>query len=384
MTNLNNPASDGNHRFPQRNTRKLSGMGRNPDNESHAGSDESDQPSNDPTSATAITYLSGPHSSFPVPGNSTRPPIDRTLEDRIRAQIETARKMQYDTPFPAPFVHALHRPPIRAAVLPQPVPPPRPQPRPQPRPVNHEGFVPMHPFPAAILRAGPLWEEQIRATGVSPFYRGNPFLAANQTANIPEDLNTALWITNLPPTCTHRQLLGSIRGCGKIYATVINPPEEDASLPAGLRREHTTSASKLVFFDRAGVDRLREQSRRGQFTVGGCVPRLRPNRIQSAPREPGPQCRVLHIEGPSEIVSEGFLHGFFGAKFTYELESVETLGVFGHITRQEWRFGSFRCQAESARQSIAREKDRHNPVDPEGHQRLWSQVMVHYGVDPCA
>ncbi|KAI6082657.1 hypothetical protein F4821DRAFT_263694 [Hypoxylon rubiginosum] len=67
-------------------------------------------------------------------------------------------------------------------------------------------------------------------------------------------LNTALWITNLSPTCTHRQLLNAIRGCGKVYTTVINPPEEDTSVvPYGMRPTHTMSASKLVFFDRQGV-----------------------------------------------------------------------------------------------------------------------------------
>lgn len=228
-----------------------------------------------------------------------------------------------------------------------------------------------------------IWAQQLAATGASPYYRGNPFLETNQSAQIPEELNTALWITNLPPTCTHRQLLNAIRGCGKIYATVINPPEEDARIiPYGMRPTHTTSASKLVFFDRQGVDRLVAQAKTGRFTVGTYVPRVRPNRIKSAPREAGPQCRVLHIEGPSLIVNQFFLNEFFCSKFTYELESVQTLATFGDVTRQEWRFGSFRCQAESARQSIARERERH--ANAENDLRLWGQVTVYYGVDPCA
>ncbi|KAI0165219.1 hypothetical protein GGR52DRAFT_585221 [Hypoxylon sp. FL1284] len=329
----------------------------------------------------------------------------------------------------------------------------QPQPHPTGRPAavgaaaagHHSGFVPMNAWPAAarwgggaagFLAAGlggRAWAAQLAATGASPFYRGNPFLEANQSADVAEAFNTSLWLTNLPPTCTHRELLGAIRRCGKVFATVINPPEEDASLlppppgvqqgnvspsisssssstgpfgPAGAapprRLAHTTSASKLVFFDRRGVDRLLAQARAGLFVVGGYVPRVRPNRIRSAPRDPGPQCRVLHIEGPAAVVNEAFLHAFFRAKFNYELESVVTLGTFGGssngvdvdgegrdpddgvVVRQEWRFGSFRCQAESARQSIAREKDRRDVEDLDAHRRLWGQVMVHYGVDPCA
>ncbi|XXH01437.1 hypothetical protein Hte_007797 [Hypoxylon texense] len=268
---------------------------------------------------------------------------------------------------------------------------------PQHPPANGGGFAPMNTWHFSALDAGSEWSEQLKATGASPFYRGNPFLEANQSANIPPEENTALWLTNLPPTCTHRDLLGAIRDCGKVYATVINPPEQDARFPPGARPTHTTSASKLVFFDRAGADRLAAQARAGRFAVGGYVPKVRPNRIQSAPRDAGPQCRVLHIDGPSALVNEPFLHGFFRTKFAYELEAVRTLAVHGDVTRQEWRFGSFRCQAESARQSINREKERlgvgsaghgqlavlNNLNDPTGELRLWSRIVVYFGVDPC-
>ncbi|KAH9905723.1 hypothetical protein F4778DRAFT_779113 [Xylariomycetidae sp. FL2044] len=59
----------------------------------------------------------------------------------------------------------------------------------------------------------------------------------------PEHLNTAVWITNLPPTCTHKQLLDSVRGFGKIFATVINPP---AVTTTGAT--HFSDAAKLVVF----------------------------------------------------------------------------------------------------------------------------------------
>ncbi|KAL7619559.1 hypothetical protein AAE478_010100 [Parahypoxylon ruwenzoriense] len=258
---------------------------------------------------------------------------------------------------------------------------------------GHNGFVPMNQ--GVPLGINPtvyqhLRQKQIEATGMSPFYRGNPWIVANHSANIADDLNTSLWVTNLPPECSHKQLLGAIRDCGKVFATVINPPVPLYPAGPGAKGSgnntagvpHMNAAAKLVFFDRAGVERLLEQSRTGRFAISGYVPRLRANRIRSAPRAPGPQCRVLHIEGPSVIVNEAFLGTFFRRKFTYELEAVLTLGVHGAYTRQEWRFGSFRCQAESARQAIARERECSNM--PESLRALWAQVVVHFGVDPCA
>ncbi|KAI0009627.1 hypothetical protein F4779DRAFT_640347 [Xylariaceae sp. FL0662B] len=248
------------------------------------------------------------------------------------------------------------------------------------------GFVPMtsvqntpdnHNFPNR-------WS-QMRPTGASPNYRGNPWIEANQSADIPEELNTALWIMNLPPTCTYQQLLGAIRGCGKVYATVINPPQEaDSNNNNNLNRStgHMTSAAKLVFFDRLGAERLFAQSQSGHFIVGGYLPVVRPNRIKSKAREAGPQCRVLHIEGPSALVNEHFLVAFFQTKFTFQLETILTLATHGAVTRQEWRFGSFRCQAESARQAITREKERATLTERE--QQAWGQVNVYFGVDPCA
>ncbi|KAI1768493.1 hypothetical protein GGR53DRAFT_462458 [Hypoxylon sp. FL1150] len=330
-----------------------------------------------------IPHLS--RSESPVPTNTNR--NADFLFGRVRPETRPGIEFPFNPGFPSEFVRPIdttqagppyenqaeHRP--ASYVLPT-----------HDRPESNGGFTPMHTWPVHISS---YLADQLAATGASPWYRGNPFLPANQSAPVPEELNTSLWLTNLPPTCTHRQLLSAIRGCGKVFATVINPPEEDARLLAlagagAPRPTHTTSASKLVFFDRCGADRLVAQSRAGRFTVGGYVPRLRPNRIKSAPREAGPQCRVLHIEGPSLIVNEFFLNNFFRAKFTYELEGVVTLAAArdGDVTRQEWRFGSFRCQAESARQSIARERERH--TDPSSGLHLWTQVTVHYGVDPCA
>ncbi|RYP42996.1 hypothetical protein DL770_011893 [Monosporascus sp. CRB-9-2] len=258
----------------------------------------------------------------------------------------------------------------------------------QPRPAGpsdeaSRGYIPMgsvHGNMVSQLPAG-LYELQMiglqkKLKGISEGYGGDPFNPANQSADISDEENTALWMTNLPPDCNHKMLLSAVRGCGKIYACVVNPPTDAAG------GSHMTAAAKLVFFDRAGAENLLDKARQGQFRVGGCVPRVRLNRIKSAAREPGPHCRVLHIEGPPELVNTPFLYSFFAARFTFELEDVLTIYRTPQRVRQEWRFGSYRCQAEAARQSIHREKERLDLADAE--RALWDRVNVHFGVDPCA
>jgi len=41
-----------------------------------------------------------------------------------------------------------------------------------------------------------------RAAGMSPHYRGDPDVASNRSANIPDSENTSLWVTRLPRHCT--------------------------------------------------------------------------------------------------------------------------------------------------------------------------------------
>ncbi|OTA55096.1 hypothetical protein K449DRAFT_453149 [Hypoxylon sp. EC38] len=309
--------------------------------------------------------LSGFSSQAPIapPARGERPPESQQPGDMPEAIRQLIGMRPIDLVFQSPFI--------------RPIAPPRAAP-------NDGGYIPMGRWPTWYARNAlppTLWRRQLEITGISQNYGGNIFLPANQSANIPEELSTSLWLTNLPPDCTHQLLLGSIRGCGKIYAAVINPPVYNRN-DFARGAPHITSASKLVFFDRSGLERLLAKSQAGEFSVGGYIPRVRMNRIKSAPREPGAQSRVLHIEGPTSIVNETFLNTFFQSKFTYELDLIKTVATHGNWTRQEWRFGSYRCQAESARQSIAREKTRLNMSEVERHR--WSEVKVHFGVDPCA
>ncbi|KAI1324582.1 hypothetical protein F5Y16DRAFT_411951 [Xylariaceae sp. FL0255] len=202
---------------------------------------------------------------------------------------------------------------------------------------------------------------------------GNPYLLTNQSAKIPDHLNTAVWITNLPPDLDHKMLLGHIRNCGKVWAAVVNKPEQG----------HMTSAAKIVFWDIKGANNLLEQALQGTFTIGGYIPRVRRNRIKSNAKSINYHSRVLHIEGPSFIVNEVFLSNCFRAyDIEWQNEFVREVSKAHGRTRLEWNFGSYRCQAESARHCIERIKR----IKDEKADDFWAwhAVSVHFGVDPCA
>lgn len=96
---------------------------------------------------------------------------------------------------------------------------------------------------------------------ISINYQGNRLSQRNQSANIAPEQSTSVWITNLPPDCTYAQLLGVVRDTGKVYATVINPPQGN----------FMTSAAKIVFFDVEARRRFEANANSGQFAVGKYV-----------------------------------------------------------------------------------------------------------------
>lgn len=205
------------------------------------------------------------------------------------------------------------------------------------------------------------------AKGFSPYYQGDVDNEENRSANIPDEENCSVFVRGLPPAVTYHQVLAAIRNTGRVYQTYLNPPE-----PA---KGHMTSAGKVVFFDRPSAERFWEEHRRG-FVVQG-YPSFRGqliwNRVKSAAIDgPKNMSRVLVISGPDHIVNEYFLTQFFQSKIEFQVDEVITHSQGGpfHQSVVEFRFGSFRCQAEHAKMALLREMSRHG-------------VQIHYGRDPC-
>jgi hypothetical protein len=181
--------------------------------------------------------------------------------------------------------------------------------------------------------------------GVSPNYQGDYRRKSNQPANIPDSENCSLWITELPADLTYHELLGAVKNAGRVWQTVIN-------LPDGSR--HQKAAAKLTFFTPEEAQALLARSNRHGTGLPGLLVRnhrglVRHNRNR-VPRavEPDNHSRVVVIKGPKEIVNVDYLSAFFRAKFRFETDEILPWVTGQVINILEWRFGSYRCQAQSA------------------------------------
>ncbi|RYP54291.1 hypothetical protein DL768_000865 [Monosporascus sp. mg162] len=221
-------------------------------------------------------------------------------------------------------------------------------------------------------------------------YRGDPNNPNNQSANIPEKDSTAVYIEGLPADCTVRELLLAARGTGKLWASNVSPPTGP----------HPGSCGKLVFWDRAGTDRLLAKHAEGRFVVRGVVPVVKMNKWRSmAKPENDPRSRVVVVRGPAHIVNQPRLDAFFGkgepgAKFDWDTDEVI---VRPHArdgwAELEYRFACHRAQASEAYRWIMIAWGRWLPNEKEKRVMerdfspeewdLWADVTVVWGIDPC-
>ncbi|TRX97164.1 hypothetical protein FHL15_001958 [Xylaria flabelliformis] len=204
----------------------------------------------------------------------------------------------------------------------------------QPTLVTAGPSIPLRLQNASISRAPNPFT--FHAQPISRNYRGNHLSVRNQSANIPPEQSTSVWITNLPPNCNYAELLGMVQDAGKVYAAVISPPDD----------KFITSAAKIVFFDLEGRQRFEARANAGQFAVGAYVPRVRPNRILTEAQPVGPESRVLHITGPDSIVNQHVLLDYFRRWCAFDIEYVQRWQLEDRNASMVWAFASYRCQAE--------------------------------------
>jgi hypothetical protein len=220
----------------------------------------------------------------------------------------------------------------------------------------------MTPVPAHVL-ADP--SERVKK-GFSSKYKGNIYLDENMSANIPADQNCALFIIGLPPLVTHHQILSAIRGIGRVYQCYVNPPEPE--------KGNLAAACKLIFFDRASAARFYDRYHVVGFRV--CHDpqyegRVVWNRIQTGAQEHSAgKSRVLWITGPPHIVNGPNLTRYFSARIKYDVDEVIHHGGNLESAVVEYRFGSYRCQAQMAKMAMNTELTRFG-------------VRVWFGDDPC-
>jgi hypothetical protein len=213
---------------------------------------------------------------------------------------------------------------------------------------------------------------RLRKLGVSLNYRGDPNVPENLSADIPDDENCSFWIRRLPANITVSTLLAAIRGIGRVYCTVITPPSPEQGWHL--------AAAKLVFFEEAAARRFWDRyGRDGQqqlpFVIGGLKAIVERNRTKVAESDyPQDRTRVLCVSGPEALVDVDALLREFEANFVFQMDdflvTAETQHTFNgplRIRRVEFRFGSFRCQAQSAYRLLYRRQG----------------ISIRYGRDPC-
>ncbi|OIW28724.1 hypothetical protein CONLIGDRAFT_703825, partial [Coniochaeta ligniaria NRRL 30616] len=194
---------------------------------------------------------------------------------------------------------------------------------------------------------------------------GNIFLDANRSADIPEDENCSLFITGLSSNANVHTLLEGVRDIGRVFAVHINTPDP--------WRGHLTCASKISFFDRPSAYRFFRRFSTHGFPIPahpGFLGTVVWNRVRTPTIDkPAFHTRVLLISGPTRIVNSVALDPFFRSKRVFEVDEVIDHGSQGAWALVEFRFGSYRSQAEAAKMALERE--------------LPEQVRVELGRDPC-
>lgn len=200
--------------------------------------------------------------------------------------------------------------------------------------------------------------------GFSPNYKGNIRIPRNRSAEIAPEENCSVFVVGLPARLDTHELLSHVRGVGRVYATHINTPEPD--------RGHYTCAAKIIFFERAAAERFYLKCQLRGFIVRGHPARVLWNRIRTAEQQDynwRVKSRVLIVSGPREFVNENALTAYFRTKFEFQVDAVITHTKGTDTALVEYRFGSYRCQAEAAKMALSRE-----------HGLL---VKTWFGRDPC-
>ncbi|CAJ2514123.1 Uu.00g022420.m01.CDS01 [Anthostomella pinea] len=172
----------------------------------------------------------------------------------------------------------------------------------------------------------------------------------------------ALWLTDLPADCTYQELLAAITDTGKVFSTHITHPVA----------HHAGCAATIAFFTHEEAQTLLLRTAKGQFMVRGAVPCVRwnTNKSDGGGGSMSPLSRVLRISGKPQFVNQNYLAHYLQVVkgIYYDTGAfILTPGPYGNEV--EWRFTSYRAQAELAFKAITKE--------------LAGQMIAWYGEDPC-
>jgi hypothetical protein len=200
----------------------------------------------------------------------------------------------------------------------------------------------------------------------NPNYLGQMTYGSNQDPNLPEFLNTAVWIEGIPAAATLRDLLRSIKQCDRIFTAYLNRPNG----------AHQTSAAKIAFFTRHGAVRFLSQVHTtAGIRILGQKLQARPNRNKYHAHTRWHESRVLRIRGPAKYVNYEFLQAYIASLVVADVLDVfeihNPVDMIQGVTEMEWTFGSVLAQAAAVKLAIEKEP------------ALMELLQVRYCPDPC-
>ncbi|KAK4197314.1 hypothetical protein QBC40DRAFT_181394 [Triangularia verruculosa] len=208
------------------------------------------------------------------------------------------------------------------------------------------------------------------AKGFSRNYRGDINNPRNKPSAMADDQNVSLFITKLPATLEARELLKALiphAPFGRVFSVSITPPNID--------KGQKGAAAKVVMFSREGTEKLHDFIQRGGlfFDVGFTKETAQVcwNQIKSDPStHDDDKSRVLIITGSTAVVGIPELRTLFCQNFDYQEEEVTVVRESETKRTVEFRFCSFRSQAEVGSILL---------------RRLYGRdVRVEFGIDPLA
>ncbi|KYK54485.1 hypothetical protein DCS_06443 [Drechmeria coniospora] len=211
--------------------------------------------------------------------------------------------------------------------------------------------------------AGLGWSHQSLSHKFSNNYRGQHTDKNAGREDLPDELNCSLWLTNLPADLSYPELITAIGARGRVYGTFINYPDN---------KQFRTAAAKVVFFTHEPAQRLKAESWSRGFYIRDHRVRISYNRIKSATQPTSRQknSRVLLITGRVDFVNIESIRAWLNERIIWQEDRAIELIRAKDRAVVEWRFCSYRNQAEMAK--LALEKER-----PTGFE------MVEFGEDPC-
>lgn len=219
---------------------------------------------------------------------------------------------------------------------------------------------PFIPSTQALERAGMGFRDPARMPPGSK-YRGDAFSWSylKQIPNLPDHLNTSLWLKGLPPNIQPSQLFDMIH-CGAVWSLDLKPTTN----------EHATVAATLTFKTAYAASAFWKHCRFQGLELDGYWISASYNKF-GVPESASTESRVLQVEGPEHLMTPDGWEVQFKKACRFQIDRWCYLACpFPGRVRMEFRFVRIDGQAQSCRQMIERELG-------------YLGITVCYGVDPC-